>query len=306
MEKVQWYPGHMHKASREMREALSGVDVVVELLDARLPYSSANPMLREICAQRPVVRLLTKSDMADPTWTESWLAWYRQHYPGETRAITTSRKGEIMNLAALCRAERPDQKGPIVAMVAGIPNVGKSTLINILAGKAVAKTGNEPAVTRQQQRVAIGQDVVLLDTPGVLWPNLENPHGGFRLAATGAVREPALSHVEVASFLVGFLAAEHMPVLVDRYAANEVETDPESILQDIGRRRGCLGPGGMVDLDRAARVLLNDFRSGALGRITLETPAMLEEEWISVAMEREEKARRKAERKATRKGRNVG
>ena len=190
-------------------------------------------------------------------------------------------------------------------MIVGIPNVGKSTLINILAGKVVATTGNEPAITRQQQRVVIGQDVVLLDTPGVLWPNLENPHGGFRLAATGAVRETALSHLEVAIFLAGFLAAEHLHVLVDRYVTNEVETDPHNILQEIGRRRGCLGPGGVVDLDRAARVLLNDFRSGALGRITLETPAMVEEEWKSVAREREEKARRKAERKAARKGRNV-
>ena len=302
MEKVQWFPGHMHKAAREMRDALSGVDVVLELLDARLPCSSANPMLSELSVGRRVVRLLMKSDLADPILTESWLSWYRENRPGDTRAFCTGSPDQAGQLVQLCRAGISGRRGAIVAMVVGIPNVGKSTLINRLAGRSVARTGNEPAVTRHQQRVAISHDVVLLDTPGVLWPNLENPHGGYRLAATGAIRETALSHHEVALYLAGFLASEYPSRMMDRYGTGGCGSDPEGTLRAIGRMRGCLVAGGAVDLERAARVLINDFRSGALGRMTLETPTMMEAEWRAVEQAREEKARRKVERKARRKG----
>jgi ribosome biogenesis GTPase A len=291
----------MHKAAREMREVLPGVDVVVELLDARLPFSSANPMLAEICAGRPVIRLLMKCDLADPARTGSWLDWYRIRHQGEVRAVSMEKQAGIRQVAQLCRDCLPDRRGPVVSMVAGIPNVGKSTLINLLAGRAVANTGDEPAVTRRQQRIRIGHEVVLLDTPGVLWPNLENPQGGFRLAATGAIRQTALSHLDVAVYLAGFLVRDLPQCLVSRYGVEDTESGPENILQAIGRRRGCLVAGGKVDMDRAARILLNDFRSGALGRITLETPSMIETEMEAVALEREEKARRKAERKARRR-----
>jgi len=209
MAKIQWYPGHMHKAARAMREILPGVDIVVELMDARIPWSSANPMLDDIRAGKPVIRVMTKSDLADAERTGLWLDWYRAHTGEEPLAITTQRPAEIRRIAALCRQHFPERPEPVVAMVAGIPNVGKSTVINVLAGRSVAKTGNEPAITRHQQRIAIGMEVVLLDTPGVLWPNVENIHSGYRLGATGSIRETALPHAEVARYLAGFLAADY-------------------------------------------------------------------------------------------------
>ncbi len=292
----------MHKAQREMREVMPGVDVVVELVDARLPFSSTNPVLEEIRGERPVIRLLTKRDLADPERTTEWIAWYRTQRGGDALAVSIHEPAEIRRLSKLCRDYYPDRREPVVVMVAGIPNVGKSSVINLLAGRAVAKTGNEPAVTRQQQRIAIGNDVVLLDTPGVLWPNLENAMGGLRLAATGAIRETALSHYEVALYLAGFLADDLPGRLSKRYGIDTTDTRAEVIVDAIGRQRGCLGVGGRVDTDRASRVLINDFRAGALGLVTLETPAMIEAEMAVVEQEREEKAARKAARKARRKG----
>ena len=301
MAKIQWYPGHMHKAARAMREILPGVDVVVELLDARIRWSSANPMLEEIRSGKSVIRVMTKSDLADPARTQTWLNWYQAKTGDEPLAVSTDRSAEIRRIARLCRDRFPDRLDPVVAMVAGIPNVGKSTVINILAGRSVARTGDEPAVTRHQQRIAIGMDVVLLDTPGVLWPNVENMHSGFRLGATGSIRETALPHEEVARYLAGFLATDYPALLEARYGINLTGTEGDETLHAIGRARGCLGRGGVVDGERSARILINDFRSGKIGRITLETPAMIEAEWVEVEREREEKAAKKAARKLRRK-----
>lgn len=297
MAKLQWYPGHMHKAARAMREILPGVDVVIELMDARIPWSSANPMLGEIRGEKPVIRVMTKADLADPSRTETWRGWYRDEYGDEPLAVTTEQPAQVRRLTGLCRGRFPDRPEPVVAMVAGIPNVGKSTVINILAGRSVAKTGNEPAVTRHQQRIAIGMDVVLLDTPGVLWPNVENRHSGLRLGATGSIRETALPHEEVARHLAGFLVTDYPELLTDRYGISLVDADGDVALQAVGRARGCLGRGGRVDTERAARILINDFRSGKIGRITLETPQMIAAELVVVAEEREQRAAKKAARK---------
>lgn len=281
-----------------MREILPGVDVVIELMDARIPWSSANPMLEEIRGAKPVIRVMTKADLADPGRTTDWQAWYRDETGDVPLAVTTENPAEIRRIAGLCSKGFPSRPDPVVAMVAGIPNVGKSTVINILAGRSVAKTGDEPAVTRQQQRIAIGMDVVLLDTPGVLWPNVENAHSGLRLGATGSIRETALPHEEVARYLAGYLADDYAGLLKDRYGLENGGSEGGEVLEAIGRARGCLGRGGRVDTERAARILINDFRAGRIGRITLETPAMIEAELVVVAAEREARAAKKAARKA--------
>ena len=291
----------MHRAAREMRSALGGVDVVVELLDARLPFSSANPMLAELRREKPVIRVMTRSDQADPARTDAWTDWYRERDRDEPLAVSARRPGEVRRIVGLCSAGFPRRPEPVVAMVAGIPNVGKSTVINILAGRPVAKTGNEPAITKQQQRVAVGSGVVVLDTPGVLWPNVENAHSGYRLAATGAIRETAMPHVDVAVYLAEFLAARYPEPLTGRYGPDAGRAGGEDILRALGHSRGCLGRGGRVDMDRAARMLLNDFRAGHLGGVTLETPEMVEGELREVAKERAARAARKEARKAARK-----
>ncbi len=280
-----------------MREILPGVDIVIELMDARIPWSSANPMLKEIRAGKPVLRVMTKSDLADPDRTKTWSHWY-QNISGEAPlAVTTEQPSDIKRIVPLCRGRFPDRPEPVVAMVAGIPNVGKSTVINILAGRSVAKTGNEPAVTKHQQRIAIGMDVVLLDTPGVLWPNVENIHSGLRLGATGSIRETALPHEDVARYLAGFLAKNYQALIAARYGIEVNDGDGSVVLEAIGQARGCLGRGGRVDTERAARILINDFRAGKIGRITLETPAMVDEELVVVNQERDERAAKKAARK---------
>jgi len=182
----------------------------------------------------------------------------------------------------------------------GIPNVGKSTLINILAGRTVAKTGNEPAVTKTQQRIAIGNNVVLLDTPGMLWPNIENKNSGYRLAATGAIKDTALHHEAIAAFVAGYLGQHYPACLRDRFQLQEIPESADEVLEAIGRKRGCLRSGGRVELDKAAKILLAELRSGTLGRISLETPAMMEQEMAEVAVIREQKAEKNRLRKQKR------
>jgi ribosome biogenesis GTPase A len=297
MANIQWYPGHMHKTAREMREGVSRVDVFIELIDARIPHSSRNPLLAEIRATKPCLKVMMRADLADPARTSSWLDWFANQ--GEDIAIAASRteRDKLRSLISHCRKLFPQRETSIIAMVIGIPNVGKSTLINILANRKVAKTGDEPAITKMQQRIPLGQGVVLLDTPGVLWPNIENPASGLRLAATGAIRETAINHQEVAWFLASFLLSDYKQLLVSRYQSHTDNNDPARLLDHIGRLRGCLKAGGKVDLARVSRVLLNDFASGSIGRITLETPGIVQAEKREVEKAREEKAAKKAARK---------
>ena len=274
---IQWYPGHMHKASREMRSIRSRVQVFIELLDARIPFSSANPMLDAIRGDKPVVRVLAKTDLADPAVTELWKA----HFAGtgsETLQFVDARKrGSVAAVISACR-KASTGKRKVTAMVVGIPNVGKSTLINTLAGRAVAKTGNEPAVTQRQQTVEIDPGLMLLDTPGVMWPKVENPNSGFRLAVTGAIRDTAMPYEEVGLFAVSFLAQSYPDRISERYRIDDPERPALEVLNEIGRRRGCLVKGGEVDVVRAAKVLVTDIREGRLGRISLETPQAMEME----------------------------
>jgi len=307
MAKIQWFPGHMHKASKEMRQALSGVDLLIELLDSRLPYSSQNPMLTTIRGDKPVVRVLTRCDMSDPSLTERWQQWFIDHAGEPAIAHSPGARQTVDQLIQRCRKIMTGTRQTVTAMVVGIPNVGKSTLINLVAGRSIAKTGNEPAVTRMQQRIQLDQHLALLDTPGVLWPNVENPLSGLRLASTGAIRETALEQLEVARYLGGYLLGAYPEQIERRYRFPVNDTDPELLLNHVGKTRGGLRKGGRVDLDRAARVLLNDFRELNLGRITLETPEMMEEELQDVAAEIDRKETRKAQRKeAFRRSREGG
>jgi ribosome biogenesis GTPase A len=300
---IQWYPGHMHKAGKEIKEILPKTDIVIEVLDARIPFSSANPLLAELRGDKPCLKVLNKSDLADPELTAAWQTYLEQEHGVKTLALTSRDPEKMRRIPELCRKMLADQIQDdriVHALIMGIPNVGKSTLINILAGRTVAKTGNEPAVTKTQQRIAIGNNVMLLDTPGMLWPNIENKHSGFRLAATGAIKDTALHHEAVAAFVAGYLSRQYPACLRERFRLELIPESDDAVLEAIGRKRGCLRAGGRVDLDKAAKILLAELRSGALGRITLETPDMMERELAEVAVIRGQKAEKKRLRKENR------
>ncbi|MCG6657347.1 ribosome biogenesis GTPase YlqF [Halomonas campisalis] len=296
-----WYPGHMNKARRQIQEALPEIDVAIEVLDARLPYSSANPMLATLTRHKPVLKILSRADLADPERTREWVAHFDAQPDTRALAITTTNARELKRIPKLCHelagAVRADRD--VRVMVMGIPNVGKSTLINGLAGRTLAKTGNEPAVTKRQQKVRIGGRVALTDTPGVLWPKIEDQASAYRLAASGAIRDTAIDYIDVGVVTAAELAKRYPEALKGRYKlralppytahpeAERVEADgpqrPDllalagfdghAILTEIAAKRGGLRPGGEVDLHRGAEVLLHELRDGKLGRLTLETPA---------------------------------
>lgn len=299
---IQWFPGHMHKARKEMAKVLPEVDVILEVLDARIPWSSENPMLADIAGDKPVLRVLTKSDLADPDRTQEWLALLRQSDGHDAMAIDTAESAAIRDIPPRLKALVPSSSGsarikPWVAMVVGIPNVGKSTLINKLAGRVIASTGNEPAVTKRQQLITLSEHWRLRDTPGVLWPKVENEASGYRLAATGAVRDTAMDSAEVATYLLDHLIIHYGQRLSARYDRALPLQDSVQTLEAIGRLRGCLGGGALVDFDRAGRLLLSEFRAGLLGGITLETPAMRLREEADTAREAAELAARREQRR---------
>lgn len=296
-----WYPGHMNKARRQILEALPEIDVVIEVLDARLPYSSANPMLAELTRHKPVLKVLSRADLADPERTREWVRFFDDQTDMRAIAVTTTNARELKRIPRLCHelAGQVREDRDVRVMVMGIPNVGKSTLINGLAGRTIAKTGNEPAVTKRQQKVRIGGRVALIDTPGVLWPKIEDQASAHRLAASGAIRDTAIDYVDVAVVAAAELARRYPDALAARYKlkalpeyvphpeAGQVEADGpvridllalagfdgHALLADIAARRGGLRSGGEVDLHRGAEVLLHELRDGKLGRLTLETPA---------------------------------
>lgn len=297
---IQWFPGHMHKASKEIKYALPEIDLLIEILDARIPYSSQNPMLASLRGDKPVIRVLTKTDLADPVVTKQWQDFLELEQGVKTLAVTTQQPEKIKQIIDLCARmlpEKTEANKVIRTMIMGIPNVGKSTIINILAGRIIAKTGNEPAVTKQQQKINLRNNIILSDTPGVLWPNLENRHGGYRLAVTGAIKDTAFQHDDIALFALDYLIKAYPELVQKRYQLDDMPTESTALLEAIGRRRGCLRAGKQVDMDKAAKLFLTELRAGTLGQISLELPEMMLVEMEEVALIREEKAAKKAARR---------
>ncbi|QMV44851.1 ribosome biogenesis GTPase YlqF [Cohnella cholangitidis] len=284
---IQWFPGHMTRAKRQIEEKLKLIDVVFELLDARIPQSSRNPMVDEITGTKPRLVLLNKADLADAEQTAEWSRYFRSKGLA-THAIDANAGAGVKDLANKAKEllqekiQRQINKGmkprPIRALIIGIPNVGKSTLINRLAGRNIAVTGDRPGVTKGQQWIRFGGELELLDTPGILWPKFDDPVAGFRLAATGAIKEDVLHLDEVACFVLKVLVESYGSALKDRYGLEGLPSElPDmqaaiDVLESIGKRRGCIVSGGHVDYEKTATLLLRDLRSGKLGRMTLESP----------------------------------
>lgn len=285
---INWYPGHMAKARKMMQENIKLIDVVVEILDARIPQSSKNPDIDEMAKGKSRILLLNKADMADPKKTEAWKKYYESK--GFFVNAVNSKAGtgvkatsEIIKKACAQKIERDRKKGilnrPLRAMIAGIPNSGKSTFINSYAGKAVTKTGNKPGVTVGKQWIRLNKEVELLDTPGILWPKFEDKRIGLHIAFIGSINDDILFPEEMAYELINILKKEYPGVLNERYTGNkdgsdslEDTEDTNEILEKIGRLRGCLKKGGEVDTLKTSKIIIDDFRSLKLGKITLEIP----------------------------------
>lgn len=217
---VHWYPGHMHKAQKEIKEALPQVDVLIEVLDARIPYSSENPLIAELRGDKPCIKVLSKTDLADPDVTAAWQEFLERERSVKTFTTTTEEPAKMKQILELCRKMLPEKEASVKAihtMIVGIPNVGKSTLINILADRVIAKTGNEAAVTKTQQRINLGNGITLFDTPGILWPKLENPNSGYRLASTGAIKDTAMEYDDVGFFAADYLIKAYPELLKSRF-----------------------------------------------------------------------------------------
>lgn len=314
---VQWYPGHMTKARRMMEENITLVDLVIELVDARIPLSSQNPDIDALCRGKGRIVLLCKADLADPVKTEAFLDYFRQK--GMFAVAADAREKKAADLVRkyvqeACREKisRDRARGiigrPLRAMVAGIPNVGKSTFINSFAGRAGAKTGNKPGVTRGRQWIRIGGDVELLDTPGILWPKFDNPLTGIRLALSGAIRDEILDKQELAVWLLSFLQREYPGVIEKKYIRETGEELPgreetaEALLERIAAARKLLMKGGEPDTGRACAMLIDDCKNGRIGRISLDDPAeaasMDEERMKAARLSEGQQAAGKKNRKA--------
>jgi ribosome biogenesis GTPase A len=300
---IQWFPGHMNKARKEVAETLPQIDIIIEVLDARIPYSSQNPMLANLRKNKPTIKVMTKSDLADPDHTSRWQKHFQQTHNVTALALTTKHPETIRQLTNLCKKILPEKDNShktINVMIMGIPNVGKSTLINTLAGKSIAKTGNEPAITKGQQKINLRNGIMLFDTPGMLWPKVDNENSSYRLATTGAIRDTAMSYSDVAFFAVDYLLKNYPERLKQRYSMSELPNTELAFLEAAGKQRGCLGSGGRVDLEKISTIVLNELQAGTLGQITLETPEMIAVETIEVEKQKAEKLAKKAARKINR------
>ena len=276
----QWYPGHMTKAKRMMQENIKLIDLVIELVDARVPISSRNPDIDELGKNKARLILLNKSDLAEDKWNDAWSEYFREK--GFSVVKVNSKKGGgiksingVIQEACKEKIERDRKRGilnrPVRAMVVGIPNVGKSTFINALAGKACAKTGNKPGVTKGKQWIRLNKNVELLDTPGILWPRFEDQAVGLKLAFIGSIKDEILQTEELAAELVKFMNENYPGVLENKYNVEE-DTDPYGMLEKITESRHCLVRGNELDTEKASVLLMDDFRNGRLGKLTLEYP----------------------------------
>ena len=277
---IQWYPGHMAKAKRGMQEAIKLVDLIIELVDARAPLASRNPDIDELGGGKARLILLNKSDLAEEKWNKAWTGWFSEK--GFFVVEVNSRNGagleqihSVVGQACREKIERDRRRGimnrPVRGMVVGIPNVGKSTFINSIAGKACAKTGNKPGVTKGNQWIRLNRSLELLDTPGILWPKFEDPWVGLMLAMLGCINDQILNRDELALEILKFLEKRYPDVLSGRYGTGQGE-GPAAMLEGVAKARACRMKGGEADLSKAAGIIIDDFRNGKLGKVTLELP----------------------------------
>lgn len=261
----------MTKARRELAAAIPSHDVILEVLDARMPRASENPVITELRGDRPCLKILARCDLADEAVTAAWLRFFEAERGVLAIAVRTDRAGEIRARIPE-RCERLSPRRPLRALIAGVPNVGKSTLINTLMNRQVAVVGDKPAVTKAQQQVVLASGMVLRDTPGLLWPKIEDERASLRLALAGSIPDTAIEYLTVATFGASFLLERYPERLLARFKLPRLPASPEALLDEIGRRRGCLRAGGVVDVHKAAEILVHELRAGGLGRVSLESP----------------------------------
>jgi len=306
---LQWYPGHMAKAIREIKQSLVKVDLIIEVLDARLPFSSENPVLADLKKDIPRIKVFSKNDLADQALTYIWKDFLESEKHIKVLPVSTKHPEKYRQLIPLIKKMLADKLGGAqntTVLICGIPNVGKSTLINTLTDRAAAKTGNEAAVTKGQQRIKLDEQLMLLDTPGVLWPKVHNEHSAYRQAISGAIKEAITDNEDIAFYLAEYLLKHYAESLTQRYRLATRPTTPLDFFESIGKNMGSLRSGGQVDLPRICTLFLNEYRAGTLGAITLETPEMMQEEMQEVTRILEEKAAKKAEKKLHNKSRKAG
>lgn len=275
---IQWFPGHMHVARKQVAETMAKVDVVIEIVDARLPWSSSNPMIEHmrLARQRPALKILNKSDLADPRLSAIWLDWFKSQPGVDAMLLGDENKAAgVAKLSTLCSKLAPHRSGevkPLRALILGIPNVGKSTLMNHLARRRIANVADTPGVTKSQQRIELQNGMILYDTPGLMWPKVHDENSGYRLAMAGSIGTNAYDQIDVAWFAIDTLRQRYPQALLERYGLKEYVGETEDVFAAIAKRRGAVLSGGRIDEQKAAEMILTEFRGGALGRITLETP----------------------------------
>jgi ribosome biogenesis GTPase A len=265
----------MHKARKKIAEMMPKIDVVIEIVDARIPVSSGNPMIYQIVKDKPRLKILNKNDLADSNITKKWIKHFNLESNVSSYAVSTNKPNDIKKIPDYCKKLAPNRARPgkpVRVMIMGIPNVGKSTIINILKGKNVAETSNRPAVTRNQQRIIINKFVELYDTPGLLWPKIDDDNQGFRLAVTGAVRDAVVEITMVAKFGLKYVLDNYPEEFNGRFKFDKIPTDENEALELIAKKRGCLLKAGELDLIKASEIFLNELRSGKIGKISLESP----------------------------------
>ncbi len=270
---IQWYPGHMRKATREMTKILSSVDVILEVLDARAPISTSNPVIQEITQGKPIITLLNKSDLSDPSYNDQWIDYLKQDKQKQTlliNAMTNESCKKIIDLISALTRKKTGKN--TLVMVLGIPNVGKSSIINMLAGRKITKTGNEPAITKGQQKINLRNSIMLLDTPGVLWPKIEDPEHGLKLAAIGSIRNTAVAYDQIAPYIIKSLLQKYPDTIKNRYKINVSSSDEYEVLEILAKKRGCISRGGVPDFNKISEIIVDEFRRSLIGRISLDIP----------------------------------